>query len=198
MYPSSSLLTLPLEIRQHIYSYLLINECSGLFLWSYRDHSRYLLSLTCRQLYLEVDDYYFAMNVFRLSLDHFGNLEVPNQLVAWSKRSAGDLELNFRRVQHIQLEMELYDHGQSHPQRMKQAEWVRGALIRARQGSVERCWLRSLDIQVYGTRSLSESWNFTAQQSTDKELVPYKAFLQPFRGMTGKLTFLGQEVMLDD
>ena len=138
------------------------------------------------------------MNVFQLSLDVYGHLEVPNQLAAWPKRNAGDLELNLRKVQHLQLEMGLYDHVLSDPLPMKQAEWFRGALIRARKGSVETCRLKSLDIQVYGARSWSDLWDYTAQQGTDKEVAPFKSFLQPFREITGKLTVLGREVILDD
>ena len=62
---------------------------------------------------------------------------------------------------------------------------------------MERCWLESLNIQVWGP-SWGELWDYTAQWGTDKEMASYKAFLQSFRGMTGKLTVLGREVMLDD
>ena len=192
MYPSYSLLTLPLEIRQHIYSYLLISEFPELVRWRNRNYSKYFLSLTCRQLYLEVVEYYFTMNVFRHPLNDYGYL--LNQL----QRRAEYLELNLRRVQHLQLEIQLYDHVLCHRVQMKQAEGFRGALIRARQGSMERCWLKSLNIQVSGPRSWVELWDCTAQRGTDKEMASYKAFLQLFRGITGKLTILGREVMLDD
>ena len=129
MYPPS-LLSLPFEVRQHIYSYLLINEYPTLFLWSYQNYSRYCLSLTCRQLYLEVVEYYFAKNVFRLSLADYGCL--PYQLAARSKRRAEYLKSNLKRVQHLQLEMKLYDDGLSDLLQMEQPEWFRGALLRAR------------------------------------------------------------------
>ena len=195
MFPPSSLLTLPLEVRQHIYSYLLINKYPELFLWSYRNYSAYCLSLTCRQLYRDVLHYYYAKNVFRLSLIDYECL--PTQLPAWSKRRAEYLEINLKRVQHLQLEMELYDDGLSDPLQVEQPEWFRRALIRARQGSVERLWLKSLDIQVCGPRSWSEICDYTAQ-GTDEEMARYKAFLQPLRGRIGKLTIFGREVTLDD
>ena len=191
MYPSSSLLTLPLEIRRHIYSYLII-ELPELVRWSYQNDSKYFLSLTCRQLYLEVVEYYFTMNAFRHSLNDYGYL--LNQL----QRRAGYLELNLRRVQHLQVEIQLYDHALCHHVQMKQAEGFRDALIRARQGSVERCWLKSLNIQVMGPRYWVRLWDYRAQGDIDEEIASYKAFLQLFRGIAGKLTVLGREVMLDD
>ena len=196
MLPSSSLLTLPLEVRQHIYSYLLINKYPELFLWSYRNYSAYCLSLTCRQFYLEVLNYYYAKNVFRLSLIDYECL--PTQLPAWSKRRAEYLEINLKRVQHLQLEMELYDDGLSDPLQEEQPKWFRAALMRARQGSVEKCWLKSLDIQVCGPRSWNEYCDYAAQQGTDEEMARYNAFFQPLRGRIGKLTIFGREVMLDD
>lgn len=188
MYPPSSLLTLPLEVRQHIYSYLLINPYPAFSIWHYQTRSRYCLSLTCRQLYLEVVEYYFAKNVLWLSLVDYGRL--PSQLAARSKRKAEQLEFNLRRVQHLQLIVYLYGDGLSDPLQMEQPEWFRGALLRAKQGSVERCPLKSLDIQVCGSLSWSEFCGHTAQRGTDKKMAPYKAFLQPFIGMAGKLTVL--------
>lgn len=132
------------------------------------------------------------MNVFRHSLNDYGYL--LNQL----QGRAGYLELNLRRVQHLQLEVQLYDHVLCHRVQMKQAEGFRDALIRARQSSVERCWLKSLNIQVRGPRSWVKLWDYTAQGDIDKEMASYKAFLQLFRGITGKLTVLGREVMFDD
>ena len=62
----TTLLTLPTEIRLHIYSYALLNEdvidmiagnvpCSGLF-------------LSCRKLHSEAFEYYYEENTFQLSL----------------------------------------------------------------------------------------------------------------------------------
>ena len=188
MYPSSSLLTLPLEIRQHIYSYLLIDKGPQLFLWCYPNYSIHFLSHTCRQLYHEVIEYYFAMNVLELSLAHDGYR--PDELAAWPKERLEYLEYHLRRVQHLQIKMTLWHR--------QQAKGFRGALIRARQGTAEDCWLKSLDIQL----SRLSSWcNFlisTADRGIDKEMTLLKFFLQPFRGLAGKLTFHGREVMLDD
>ena len=188
MCPSHSLLTLPLEIRRHIYSYLIIEP--ELVRRSFRNSYKYFLSLTCRQLYLEVVEYYFTMNVFQHSLDDYGYL--LHQL----QRKAGYLEFNLRRVQHLQLEIQHHDHVLCHRVQMKQAEGFRDALIRARQGTVERCWLKSLNIQVSGPRCWFKLWEYRAQGDVDKEIASYQAFLQLFRGITGKLTVLGREVML--
>ena len=69
--------------------------------------------------------------------------------------------------------------------------------MRARQGSVEKCWLKSLDIPVCEPRSWGEICDYTAQ-GTDEEMALYKGFLQPLRGRIGKLTIFGRQVMLDD
>ena len=63
---------------------------------------------------------------------------------------------------------------------------------------MEKCWLKALGIQVCRQRSWSELCDYTAQWGSDKEMALYKAFVQPFRGMTGKLTVLGREAMLDN
>ena len=128
------------------------------------------------------------MNVFRLSLDDDGYL--PIQLAAWPKERLEYLDYNLRRVQHLQVEMKIWHR--------EQAKGFRGGLFRARQGTVENCWLKSLDIQLSRPPSWCKFWIYTAKRGIDKEMAPYKAFLQPFRGLTGKLTLLGREAMLDD
>ena len=93
--------------------------------------------------------------------------------------------------------MELYDDRLSDPLQVEQPERFRDALMHARQGSVEKCWLKSLDIQVCGPRSWREICDYTAQ-GTDEKMARYIAFLQPLRGRIGKLTIFGREVTLDD
>ena len=69
-------------------------------------------------------------------------------MAACSKKRAEYLEVNLKRVQHLQLEMQLYNDGVCDPRYLVQPEWFRGALMRVKQGSVEKYWLKSLDIQV--------------------------------------------------
>ena len=127
------------------------------------------------------------MNVLSLSIEENGYL--PNQPAAWPKRKVEYLEYNLRRVQHLQVEME--------PCHKEQAENFRGALICARQGSVENCRLKSLNILVWRPHSWRKLWKETAKRGIDEEIAPYKACLQPFKGLTGKLTLLDREVTLD-
>ncbi|KAK0517136.1 hypothetical protein JMJ35_000291 [Cladonia borealis] len=199
MYPPSSFLTLPLEIRQHVYSFLVIKKYPELYLWSCWKYSAYCLSRTCRQLYNEVPNYYYGKSVFRLSIFDYGYLR--SELPTWSKRRTEYIELNLKinlkRMQHLHLEMELYDDGLSDLRQAEQLEWFCGALMRARQGSVETCWLKSLDIPAFGPGPWGGIGNSTAQ-GTDEEMARYKAFLRPLIGRIGKLTIRGRQVTLDD
>ena len=140
-------------------------------------------------------DYYYGKSVFWLSLFDYGCL--PSELPTFSKRRVRYLEINLKRVQHVQIEMDVHDNGLSDLQQVKRLEWFCGALVRARQGSVEKCWLKSLDIPVCEPRSWGEICDYTAQ-GTDEEMALYKGFLQTLRGRIGKLTIFGRQVMLDD
>ena len=105
-------------------------------------------------------------------------------------------KFNLKRVQHLQLEMELHDNGVSDLQQVEQLKWLWGALMRARQGSVETCWLKSVDILVCAG-PWGEIDNYT-RQVTDEEMARYKAFLRPLIGGIGKLTIRGRQVTLDE
>ena len=196
MYPPSSFLILPLEVRQHIYFYLLDNKYPKIYLLSDLKYSAYCVSRTCRQLYHEVPNYYYDKSVFRLSLFDYGFIR--SVLPEFSRRMAEYvIKINLKRVQHLRLEIELYEYGVSNFQQVEQIEWLCGALVQARQGSVETCWLKSLDITVSGPGQRGETGNSTAQ-GTDEEVARYKAFLQPLLGRIGKLTVRSRQVTLDD
>ena len=65
----ASLLTLPLEIRDQIYSYMLLNEdIKDVIAANITRPQEHGLFLTCRQLYFETFEYYYNANTFQLSL----------------------------------------------------------------------------------------------------------------------------------
>ncbi len=65
----TSLLTLPLEIRDEIYSYMLLNEdVKDVIAANVTRPQEHGLFLTCRQLYFEALKYYYNANTFQLSL----------------------------------------------------------------------------------------------------------------------------------
>ena len=65
----TSLLTLPLEIRNQIYSYMLLNEyIKDMIAANVTRPQEQGLFLTCRQLYFEAFEYYYNANTFQLSL----------------------------------------------------------------------------------------------------------------------------------
>ena len=202
MSPPSSLLTLPLEVRQRIYSYLLINKYPAHFPWRHWNYSVCCLSRTSRHLYHEVLHYYYTKNVFWLSFVFSECL--PTERPAWPKKSkkskkwTESLEINLKRAPPLQLELKLEDNGQSDLQQLEQLEWFYDALIRAKQRSVEKCWLKSLDIQVCKSRSQDFFGYYPAKQVTDEEMALYKAILQPLRGRIGKLMIFGRQLTLDD
>ena len=74
------LLSIPLEIRRHLYSYLLPN---GLKINIVRDDMdgplRISLIRVCRVIYLEATDYYYSMNTFLLDLSD--SAYAPNRFV---------------------------------------------------------------------------------------------------------------------
>ena len=65
----SKLLTLPLEIRHHIYSHMLLNE-QVVDIFAVNKTCRQIsgLFLACRQLYVEASGYYYDFNTFQLLL----------------------------------------------------------------------------------------------------------------------------------
>ena len=66
---STTLLTLPLEIRHQIYSYMLLNEnIIDMIAANVTRPQEYGLFLACRQLHFEAFDYYYNTNTFQLSL----------------------------------------------------------------------------------------------------------------------------------
>ena len=107
------------------------------------------------------------------------------------------IKIKLKRVQHLRLEIELHEYGVSNLQQVEPIKWLCGALVRARQGSVETCWMKSLDITVCGPGPWGEIGNYTTQVA-DEEMARYKSFLQPLLGTIGKFTVRGRQVTLDD
>lgn len=62
------LLTLPLEIRSHIYSFIYLENRNVNFLHPKSHYIKTALSLSCQQLYQETLDYYYGKNTFSLPL----------------------------------------------------------------------------------------------------------------------------------
>ena len=62
------LLTLPMEIRCHIYSFIYLEHRIVNFLLPKSHHLKTALSLSCHQLHHEILDYYYSKNTFSLPL----------------------------------------------------------------------------------------------------------------------------------
>ena len=70
MSDSIHLLTLPLEIRWHIYSFLYLEHRIVNFLLPKLCYTKTALYLSCQQLYQETLEYYYGRNTFSLHLRH--------------------------------------------------------------------------------------------------------------------------------
>ena len=68
MSDSVHLLTLPMEIRCHIYSFLYIEHHGVNFVTPKLCYTKTALYLSCQQLYQETLEYYYGRNTFRLFL----------------------------------------------------------------------------------------------------------------------------------
>ncbi|KAL2045204.1 hypothetical protein N7G274_002286 [Stereocaulon virgatum] len=194
----SALLTLPLEIRQNIYSFLLINRYTKRFLHGDVNFSAHALSLTCRQLYIEALRYYYDHNVFSISfVDHslcgfcISPGRFPSEIAADSKTGGAYVNKHFKFVQNLQIEMEIFD-GMC-PVQAEQPDWLCSTLILAKQGQDNNILLKNLQLIICGLVSSSrlfEDW----REFTEEETAKWTALFQPLRGKIGTFMIFDRQV----
>lgn len=68
MHETNNLLTLPVKIRSHIYSFIYLEDRIVNFLHPKSHYIKTALALSCQQLYQETLDYYYGKNTFSLLL----------------------------------------------------------------------------------------------------------------------------------
>jgi len=183
-------LALPLEIRHNIYSYLLIDRGVPHLINTnmFRDQETRMMTrsmfLTCRKIYQEAFNYYYAKNTFLLSLitPHYGLREI----VAKS-------DFLQKRLQHLQslvLVMETSEEQRrwpgtaySFPYNFKypkqQQQWTAFVkLLLDSKGEQGGRILKDLTIEDWGLKQpLSE----TTLERVEKETTVYSLLLQPLR-----------------
>ena len=152
----SGLLSLPFEIRHHIYSYLLLN--SHVMSMTSHDMDRPLhnaLLRTCRQMREEGISYYYFANTFLLSLLN------PVFVKRFRKgtKYRENLVKHLRRMRKLQVVLGLLSHltpeamdsrddfALSCRERMQSAwDWFCGLLGEAKTSSDQRPWLKNLAV----------------------------------------------------
>ena len=201
MTATPTLLALPLEIRQQIYSYLLINKHAKFLLRSDINFSAHALSLTCRQLYIEALDYYYRKNVFRISLrepELAGAERFPSEIAAYSMIGAQCLENRLKRVQHLEVETEIFDKIWCDPVQKEQPEWFCSALLAAKQGQEDNRLLRNLKLLICGPMSVGENSENKSRKITKGEALDYELLFEPLRGKIGTFIVFDQEIRFNE
>jgi hypothetical protein len=196
----SALLTLPLEIRQNIYSFLLINKYTKRFLHGDVNFSAHTLSLTCRQLYIEALHYYYDHNVFSISfVDHslcrscIDPGRFPSEIAADSKTGRAYVNKHFKFVQNLRIEMEIFD-GMCSPIQAEQPDWLCSTLLLAKQGQDNNILLKKLQLIICGFVSSSHLHEDNWREFTEEEAAEWTALFQPLRGKVGTFMIFDQEV----
>lgn len=140
------LLSIPLEIRRHIYSYLLPNTLNINIVRDDMDGPlRIGLIRVCRVIYLEATDYYYSMNTFLLDLSDPAC--APNSFINGTNNL---LRRYIRRVKVLQLIIGdcYWIFPNEHPCTLspyprEQCEWFLKTLIEAKENH-EGWWMRKL------------------------------------------------------
>ena len=150
MASSLKLLAMPLEIRYHIYSHLLVNS-SVVNISAQRmvNPLRNGVVRACRQTLYEMVEYYYANNTFMLSI-----LNSPKSMPSLLQRLSG--------VQHLQVD--IGDLGFSptdrtfflHQHTQQRCDWFLKTLRRAKRGQEGRLMKTLVAIDRCGTSIVSE------------------------------------------
>lgn len=201
MAATPTLLKLPLEIRQHIYSYLLINKYTKRFLGDDVNFSAHVLSLTCRQLYIEALEYYYKNNIFRISFIDPSRPDperFPLEIAAYSKTGGSYLEKHFKFIQSLQIEIEMCDENWcSHVQKEK-LEWLCSTLLLAKHGQEDKELLKRLQLRIRVSVSSSHPYEDKSRKLTEEEAAEWMFLFQPLRGKIGTFMLFDQEVPFTD
>ena len=195
MPPTSNLLSLPLEVRHQIYSYLLPAPADINMVRDDMDGpTKTDLFRICQQIYYEVFQYYHSINTFVLDLT--SPEYAPNRFVFGTR---GILRY-FRRVQDVRLVIgdffPLNDDGSGaiSDYTREQLDWFFAAL---RQANRDRKgpWLRNLTVQdLYETRSsIDVTEDLLKRGERRREILI--SFLEPLRNRVG--SNLRIDVLLD-
>ena len=201
MAATPTLLGLPLEIRQHIYSYLLINKYTKRFLRDDVNFSAHVLSLTCRQLYIEALEYYYKNNIFWISFIDPSRTDperFPSEIAAHSKTGGSYLEKHFKFIQSLQIEIEMFDENWCSHVQAEQPEWLCSTLLLAKHGQEDKELLKKLQLRIRGSVSSSHPQEDKSRKLTEEEAAEWTSLFQPLRGKIGTFMIFDQEVPFTD
>lgn len=189
MWYPPTFLALPLEIRHNIYSHLLIDRgvphlIDTMFKYQETRMVTRSMFLTCRQIYREAFEYYYAKNIFLLSLitPHYSIREI-----------AAKSDFLQRRLQHIQslvLVIETSEeqrhrtstdcsfcYDTQYPKQQQQWTALVNLLLHSKGEQGERI-LKDLTIEDWGLKQpISEA----TLERVEKEMTVYSLLLSPLR-----------------
>lgn len=188
MWLPPTLLALPLEIRHNIYSHLLIdNDVIRYHETLIRTRS---IFLTCRQIYHEAFDYFYAKNTFSLSLitPHYSVMEIAT--------TSDYLQRRLKHVQSLIVVIETCEeqrHSAStdgsfpfdtrYPK--QQLQWTAFIhLLLDAKGKQDWRVLKDFTIEDWGLeRRLSE----TALEDVEKDMAGYSVLLTPLKARVSRI-----------
>ena len=178
-------LSIPLEIRRHIYFYLLPNRININIVRDDMDGPlRISLIRVCRLIYLEATDYYYSMNTFLLDLSD--PAYAPNRFVNGTNNL---LRRYFRRVKILQLIIgdchwtSLNEHLCTLSQYAReQCEWFLKTLQDAKKNH-EGLWLRKLIVldHCVTLESSQEIISQSVERGAKRREILVQ-MLEPFKG----------------
>lgn len=192
-----TLLSLPLETRQHIYSHCLINKRDLDMVTDDMHGLVRSLLLTCRQTNREASNFYYARNTFEISLIS----------ITYNAKERGRktfLEKHLAHVRNLRLVIKTSEEqrasiaiGDVHvffsarsqfPKQQQQWYWLIDAIGRVKEGQ-EGLWLTTLKIRDSGLgASILERGPVQVLGEEDCEVIaPYTFLLEPLIAKIGRI-----------
>lgn len=183
MATNPNLLSIPLEIRRQIYSYLLPSHDINIVRDDMDRPLRTTLLRVCRNIYLEVVDYYHSTSTFLLDLAD--PAYAPNRFVNGTN---GPLLKYLRRAQNLQLVV-----GDAHgfPRNedpcalsdyaREQLDWFYRTLREA-NGDHEGCWLTNLIVQDRFETRIPKEITEKLRERGERRREALVLLLEPVRG----------------
>ena len=190
-----TLLTVPLEIRQNIYSYCLVNNFIKDMVKDDMHRPVRGLLLACHQTYQEASEYYYPNNTFQISLTSL--CYVPKDIATRSF-----LKKHLGRVQNMCLRIKTTNKQRSstsmnggfqfptdsrYPKQQQQWDWFLETLMEVKGPKSQKLLKRLLILD--SCLDLVTSTPPEIVLGGDRpNVAPYSALLQPLEGRIGKIT----------
>lgn len=160
-----------------------------------------MLSLTCRQLYIEALEYYYKNKTFWISFIDPSRIDPErflSEITTHSKTGEAYLEKHFKFVQSLQIELETFDENWCFPIQAEQPEWLCSTLLLAKDGQEDKELLKRLQLRLRGSVSSSHPYKDKSRELTKEEAAEWTSLFQPLGRKIGSFMIFDQEVPFTD